>query len=167
MNDNTQMADKPIVELRAMTESEYLDYLNNLHTGYADEQVKAGAWPADQALELAKAEIREMLPDGLATQNNFLYSLLTTGEPSPVGILWIMIRTRNKQKEAFITDIVIYDAYRRKGYGAQALEALEKNVTGMGIHRIRLHVFGHNQAARDLYQKSGYEVINIYMEKQV
>jgi RimJ/RimL family protein N-acetyltransferase len=37
----------------------------------------------------------------------------------------------------------------------------------MGVHRIRLQVFGHNLAARDLYEKSGYEMVNIYMEKRV
>lgn len=156
-----------MIQLRTMTESEYRAYLDTLHTGYAEEQVKAGSWPADQALELAKAEIREMLPDGLASKNNFLYSLIAPNESSPVGILWIMIRERNKQKEAFIADIIIYDAYRRRGYGAQALKALEEAVKGMGIHRIRLQVFGHNLAARDLYEKSGYETVNIYMEKRV
>jgi GNAT superfamily N-acetyltransferase len=156
-----------MIQLRTMTESEYLLYLDNLYTGYADEQVKAGTWPADQAMELAKAEIREMLPDGLATMNNYLYSLFTPDETSSVGVLWILIRERNKQKEAFIADIVIYDAYRRKGYGAQALKTLEEVVKGMGIHRIRLQVFGHNNAARDLYEKSGYEMVNIYMEKRV
>jgi len=150
-----------------MTEAEYLAYLDNLHTGYADEQVKAGSWPADQALELAKAEIKEMLPDGLSTKNNHLYSLYTQDEPSPVGVLWILIRERNQQKEAFIADIVIYDAYRRRGYGAQALKALEEAVKGMDIHRIRLQVFGHNHAARDLYEKCGYEAVNIYMEKRL
>jgi ribosomal protein S18 acetylase RimI-like enzyme len=156
-----------MIQLRAMTEGEYLVYLDSLYAGYAEEQVKAGSWPADQALELAKTEIGEMLPDGLASKNNFIYSLTTPDEPSPVGILWILIRDRNKQQEAFITDIVIHDAYRRRGYGAQALKALDEVIKGMGIHRIRLHVFGHNHAARELYEKSGYEMVNIYMEKQV
>jgi RimJ/RimL family protein N-acetyltransferase len=156
-----------MIQLRTMTESEYLLYLDNLYTGYADEQVKAGTWPADRALELAKTEIREMLPEGLASKNNYLYSLFAPGESSPVGVLWILIRERNKQKEAFIADIVIYDVYRRRGYGAQALKALDDAVKGMGIHRIRLQVFGHNLAARDLYEKSGYEMVNIYMEKWV
>jgi hypothetical protein len=68
-----------------MTESEYQLYLDNLYTGYADEQVMAGSWPADHALELAKAEIHEMLPDGHSSKNNFLYSLIAPDESSPVG----------------------------------------------------------------------------------
>jgi RimJ/RimL family protein N-acetyltransferase len=155
-----------MIQLRAMTESEFLPYLDELYRGYADEQIKAGSWPADCALELAKAEIREMLPDGLTTQNNFLYSLIAPNEPSSIGVIWILIRERNKQKEAFIADIVIFDAFRRRGYGAQALKSLDETVKGMGIHRIRLQVFGHNNLARDLYIKSGYEIVNIYMEKK-
>jgi RimJ/RimL family protein N-acetyltransferase len=156
-----------MINLRAMSDREFKDYLDGLYIGYADEQVSAGSWPADRALELAKAEIHEMLPDGLSSKNNYLYSLVVSDEPAPVGALWILIRERNKQKEAFIADIVIFDDFRRKGYGAQALKALDETIKGMGIHRIRLQVFGHNLAARDLYEKSGYKMVNIYMEKQV
>ena len=150
-----------------MTENEFLTYIDRVYAGYANEQVKAGSWPADRALELAKAEINDLLPDGLATQDHFLYSLIVTDEASPVGTLWIMIRERNGRKEAFIDDIEIVESFRRRGYAAQALNAVEEIVKGMGIHTIRLQVFGHNQAARELYEKCGYETINIYMEKHV
>jgi ribosomal protein S18 acetylase RimI-like enzyme len=35
----------------------------------------------------------------------------------------------------------------------------------MGAETIRLHVFGHNTAARPLYVKLGYEPTNIVMAK--
>jgi len=156
-----------MIQLRAMTENEFLTYIDRVYHGYADEQVKAGFWPADRALVLAKAETNDLLPDGLATRDNFIYSLIVADEPSPVGTLWIMIRERNSRKEAFIDDIDIFEKFRRRGYAAQALNALDEIVKEMGIHTIHLHVFGHNHAARNLYEKSGYEMINIYMEKQV
>ncbi len=155
------------MQLRKMTESEFQSYLEYTYVKYADEQVKAGFWPADRAIELAKGEITDLIPDGLATKNHSFYSLVVTGEPAPVGILWIMIRERNGRREAFIDDIEIYENFRRKGYAAQALGILEKIVMEMGLHTIRLHVFGHNRNAQRLYEKCGYEIINIYMEKSV
>jgi ribosomal protein S18 acetylase RimI-like enzyme len=155
------------MQLKPMTESEFRSYLEQVYVGYAEEQIKAGSWMAEGALKRAKAEINDLLPDGLATRNNFLYNLIVANEPSPVGVVWILIHERNDRKEAFIADIAVFNAFRRKGYAGQALNALEEIVKEMGIHTIRLHVFGHNHAARDLYEKSGYEMINIYMEKQI
>ncbi len=156
-----------MLQLKPMNESEFQSYIDRVYQGYADEQVKAGSWPADRALDLAKSEINDLLPEGLATQDQFLYNLIVPGEPSPVGVLWMMIRERNGRKEAFIDDIEIFENFRRRGYAAEALKALDEIVKGKEIHTIRLHVFGYNHAARDLYEKCGYEIINIYMDKHV
>ena len=148
------------MRLREMTESEYSSYLERFYVEYAGEQVKAGSWPADRAIELAKAEIKELMPDGLATKDQYLYSLIVTGEPTPVGFIWLMIRKRNGCKEAFIDDIEIYENFRRKGYAVQALDELDVIAKEMGIHKIRLHVFAHNHRARELYEKCGYKTVS-------
>ena len=66
-----------------------------------------------------------------------------------------------------IYDFLIYEEHRRKGYGKQTLVALEEKVKELGIETIALHVFGHNQAAIDLYQKTGYKMTNIQMQKKL
>ncbi|HSO28244.1 MAG TPA: GNAT family N-acetyltransferase, partial [Anaerolineales bacterium] len=66
---------------------------------------------------------------------------------------------------AFIYDFVIDEAYRRRGYGRLALLALEDKAREMGIDQIALHVFGHNHAARALYESVGYQVTNLQMAK--
>jgi hypothetical protein len=38
---------RTMIQFRAMTDSEFLPYLDELYRGYADEQVKAGFWPAE------------------------------------------------------------------------------------------------------------------------
>jgi ribosomal protein S18 acetylase RimI-like enzyme len=45
--------------------------------------------------------------------------------------------------------------------------ALEARVISMGLDVISLHVFGHNRAARSLYEKLGYETTNVYMSKKL
>ena len=45
--------------------------------------------------------------------------------------------------------------------------ALEDHARVQSIKAIALHVFGHNTAARALYEKMGYEFTNINMVKKV
>ena len=60
-----------------------------------------------------------------------------------------------------------YFLCRRRGYAEQAMLALEKEARRMGAGTIRLHVFGHNSAARPLYEKLGYYPTNIVMAKDL
>ena len=64
-------------------------------------------------------------------------------------------------------DIVIDEPYRRRGYGQAAMLALEDSVRSLGLRGIALHVFGHNTAARALYERLGYTVTNINMAKRL
>jgi RimJ/RimL family protein N-acetyltransferase len=156
-----------VIELRPMSEVEFGTYLAAVTETYAEEQVRAGAWPPEGARERAEAETREMLPDGLATPDHHLYSLVTHDADEPVGALWIMLRDRNGALEAFIADIVVFEAYRRRGYATGALAALDATARELGAGRIRLQVFGHNHAARALYEKMGYETVNVYMDRRL
>jgi len=70
-------------------------------------------------------------------------------------------------RRAFVYDIRIYESYRRRGYGTQAFEVLEKKVRALGVGKIMLHVFGHNDAAKAMYTKLGYEVVSLIMSKTV
>src|SRR5256885_13290165 len=49
--------------------------------------------------------------------------------------------------------IEVDSQFRRRGYAMQAMLRLEDEARGMGLGSIGLHVFGHNTAARPLYEK--------------
>jgi ribosomal protein S18 acetylase RimI-like enzyme len=70
-----------------------------------------------------------------------------------------------KAQKAFIFDFIIDEAFRGKGYGKQALAALDEKLISMNVDSVGLHVFGHNIVAQELYKKSGYEITNINMRK--
>lgn len=71
------------------------------------------------------------------------------------------------QPLAFIYDFLIHEEFHRRGFGKQALLALEAKVKELGIAKIALHVFAHNRAARALYEKTGIEITGIYMTKEL
>ena len=80
-------------------------------------------------------------------------------------MLWFAIETRQQKAIALIYNIIIDEAFRQRGYGKQAMQALEVEVQRLGVDEIRLHVFGNNTVARKLYQNMGYEETNVMMRK--
>jgi ribosomal protein S18 acetylase RimI-like enzyme len=156
-----------MVNLQLMAEREFGKYKLRLIQEYANEQVKSGAWQPTDAAERARAEIDEMLPEGLSTPKHYLFSVMEDSVESPVGALWIFLRERNMLIEAFISDLVIFESFRRRGFASQALTELDAKAKELGAAKIRLQVFGHNHAARMLYEKIGYATVNVYMDKRL
>lgn len=153
------------VRLRPMTLAEYDAWLAHLIEDYAAEKVAAGNWTAEEALARSAEETNGLLPQGPSTPGQHLFSIVAAGEPEPVGVLWFAAIEARRQ--AFIYDLEIHPPYRRRGYAEQAMRAAETEVRALGLKTIGLHVFGHNHAARGLYEKLGYEVTNVNMAKRV
>lgn len=134
---------------------------------YAADKVRAGNWPAEGALQRSAEEFKHYLPQGPATKDAFLYTILDPELGQKVGVIWFSLVSEPPPRAAFIYDFLIYEPYRRKGYGAQAMLAMEEKVREQGVDTISLHVFGHNLPARRLYEKVGYDITNVIMTKKI
>lgn len=156
-----------MIRLVPMNETEYQEYLAVAIPDYAQEHVKAGRWNAENALQSATQEYQQILPDGLHTKNQFLFSIVDEQTGTKVGLLWFAATEREHEPVAFVYDVNIYEPFRRRGYGEQAFQALETKVRASGLKKISLHVFGHNHAARAMYEKLGYVVTNVNMSKSL
>ena len=130
-------------------------------------KVAAGQWAEAQSLELARQEVARVLPQGLATPGHRLFSLRDSRSDAGVGMLWIAEQERGGRKIAYVYDVWVWEAHRRKGYAQAAFLALEGVVRELGLAGISLHVFGHNTAARALYGKLGYETSSLVMFKEI
>ncbi len=156
-----------MVRLVPMTENEFQAYRQRSVEEYAQEHVRAGDWHPSEAVQKAEGEFLHLLPDGAASKNQYLFSLEDDLAGVKVGMIWFAVRDKASRPSAFIYDFVIYEEFRRRGYGRQALTALEEKARELGLDTISLHVFGHNQAAIALYQQAGYEATSLYMAKKV
>ena len=155
------------ITLRRMTEAEFQAYLDVAVAEYAEAHVRAGNWPPEDAPRLAREQYAELLPQGVESPEQYLYSLLTPDEPQPVGMVWAAIQERQGQCRAFIYDIRVYEPYRRRGYASAMLRALEPEVRALGATQIGLHVFGDNHGAQALYEKMGYRVTDLWMTRSL
>lgn len=156
-----------MIRLEPMNETEYQQYLSASVAEYAQEHVKAGRWNTEDALQKATQEYADILTDGLHTRSQYLFTIVDEQTGTNVGMLWFAVTERAGERVAFVYDVNIYEQFRRRGYGEQAFLAMETKARESGLKRIGLHVFGHNSAARAMYEKLGYVITNVNMSKSL
>ncbi|HSH01225.1 MAG TPA: GNAT family N-acetyltransferase [Anaerolineae bacterium] len=154
----------PKTHLIPMTQAEFDRYIAENVAGYAQEHTKTGKWTADEAYDKAQEQYKELLPQGLQSPNNYLFTIIDQDE-QPIGLLWYHINDTTHEKYAFIYDILIYEHARRQGHAQRAFALLEDRLRQENVKSVRLHVFGHNHNAQKLYTKLGYHMTNIHMRK--
>ena len=152
--------------LRPMTPAEYVEWIKQTIPAYAADKVASGQWSEDESLQLSRKNLEELLPQGLTTPDNFLYTI-EDSDSSPVGVLWFAVQTRFNSRVAYVYDVEIWPHQRRKGHAYRAFCALEQEVRRLGLSGIALHVFGHNAEAQSLYAKLGFRPTNINLFKPV
>jgi RimJ/RimL family protein N-acetyltransferase len=155
------------VVLVPMTEDEFEAYWQWAIPDYAQDNVRNGSWSESEALQKSEEQHRELLPQGLNTPDNYFFSVRDPGLDANVGLLWFRLFRDKPGTPAFLFQFKIEEPFRRQGYGLAALRALEDKVASMGGSAVRLHVFGHNMAARALYEKAGYETTSVLMARTV
>ncbi|MFF2495992.1 GNAT family N-acetyltransferase [Agromyces sp. NPDC058064] len=153
------------VTVRAMTQDEYDDWQRDIAEAYAEEQVAAGRWSQDGAVQRARDENAELLPQGLRTPRMLvLRGVDASGEP--VGRAWVGLdHPRGAPDVAFLYDIEILEPRRGNGFGRALLAAVEDVVRQAGVPALELNVFGPNHPAIALYDSAGYEVTTQQMRK--
>ena len=156
-----------MTQLRAMPAAAFEPYVQTSVAGYAEDNVTAGRWPREGALERSRAEFESLLPQGLDTPDNHLFQIMATPAGPVVGVIWFAVDVKHGLRSAFVYDVEIHAPFRRQGHALRAFQALEPVVAALGLSTIGLHVFGHNPGAQALYAKLGYGVTGINMVKNL
>ena len=150
-----------MVQLIPMQQEDFEPYLERGIREYAEDHVRNGNWTVEESLERSKKEFEQLLPEGVNSRDQFLYSIVDEMDNKKIGLLWVQV----KDQKAFIYDFIIDDSFRGKGYGKQALMALDEKLRSMSVQSIGLHVFGDNHTAQELYKKMGFRITGIQMNK--
>jgi ribosomal protein S18 acetylase RimI-like enzyme len=151
-----------------MRPEEFPEYRESSVIGYAEDNVKAGYWPAEGSVERSRILFDGLLPQGLKTPDNYLYEIKAAVDGATVGFLWFASVERQGVRTAYVYHIVVREPYRRLGHAKRALLALESIVASLGLPSIGLQVFGRdNIGAQALYGQVGYVVTGINMSKNL
>ena len=150
-----------------MNAEEFAAYVEQAIPEFARDKVASGQWSEASSLELSRQGYDELLPQGLTTPENFLFTVREAATQKAVGALWYALQERAGRHIAYVYDVLVESQYRRRGYATQAFQALEAAASSLGLSGVALHVFGHNKAAQALYAKLGYQATNVVMFKEV
>ena len=148
-----------------LSETDFATYAAEVVPAYAADKIASGQWTISEAPELARKALLDLLPQGLETPDHFVYHIRHDLTQATVGTLWIAKQKRSDRDIIYIYDIRINPSHQGRGYGTEALRALEDLSRSLGVAGIGLHVFGHNAAAHTLYTKLGYKPTDIIMFK--
>ena len=151
----------PAVTLRPLTDEDRRAFFAEELANYADEQARDVGWTADEALARARAELGPILERELAEADERRHRIWTAIDPAgrAVGWLWVTPIEDGSSRAAFLYQITVAKAARRKGFGRAMLAALEELLAQRGITELRLNVNLANEPARRLYAAAGYEEI--------
>src|SRR5438552_14643823 len=103
-----------MVRLEAMTEAEFQAFLEPAIAEYAAEHVKSGHWSPEESLEKSRKEYAQLLPDGLSSVDQHLFSIKDESG-TQVGVLWFAVRKKGDKRSAFIYDVRIDEVFQRRG----------------------------------------------------
>ena len=146
------LPDETAVQLVPMPASTYDSYLAEGVREYAEAREKAGE-TQERAEQAAREQMAALLPDGLASDHHHFFIGVVDGER--VGSLWL----GTERPMAFVYDVVVDEAQRRRGYGAGLMRAGALWSRAHGAHALGLNVFGYNHGAKTLYDRLGYHVV--------
>ncbi len=154
-----------MIKLTPMTQSEFDAFVEMSIPDYAAENVKAGYWSEDEALERSRKEFNQLLPQGLQSENHHLFTVYD-GETA-VGLIWLRANLDRPLKSGFIFQLWVDEKFRGKGYGRKTMQLIEEKARELGLQKLALHVFAYNSVARSLYESLGYESTSLNMAKSL
>ena len=149
-----------MVTLVEIQQEDFESFLERGIREYAEDHLRNGNWSAEGALERARKEFESLLPDGINSKHQYIWSIIDE-DYNKLGVLWVQA----KDGKAFVYNFIIDEEFRGKGFGKRALIAMDKKLKEMDVESIALHVFGDNITAQELYKKMGYQITGIQMKK--
>ena len=147
------------------TEIDFHAWLLQAIPAFALTSVQDGRWSLAESIEKSKEAHAALLPQGLATPGQFFMQVHDAASGERVGALWWAEADAGGRREAYVYSIEIDEGARRRGYARAAFVELERCAREHGAQQIGLHVFGHNAAARRLYDELGFEPTSITLRK--
>ena len=145
----------PVVRVRPMTPSEFEGYAARSIDDFARDLERSGRASAEVARARAEQSFASLLPEGMATADQFFLVGEDAETGEHIGVLWFG-PSADDRAVAWLFDITVDEEVRGRGYGRALMLRFEQEARARGYSRAGLNVFGDNEGARRLYESLGY-----------
>jgi len=88
--------------LAPMRHENFLSFAEAANAGYAQDNVAAGRWTCDEAPARAQAEFEQLLPQGLATPDHYVYEIQGEATGEMIGFLWFAVVGKGEVHFAYL-----------------------------------------------------------------
>lgn len=68
-----------------MSEIDFVKYMSYATQNYANEKVRAGTWLKSEAMKKSEEEFKKLLPNGVQTDHQYLYKIVSQQANEQVG----------------------------------------------------------------------------------
>lgn len=153
----------PQLKMIPMTTTDFERFVDTSSADYAEQCRLTGLPSLETSQPEARQNLQALLPHGLATPGHYLMLLQEEESGASIGEIWFGEVKKDDEASAFLYDLTIDAAYRRRGYASAALVLLLEEITLRGLGSLSLNVFAHNEAAQALYRKAGFIASEITM----
>ncbi len=144
-----------------MNASEFSIYAKWSVKNYADHLIKSGDEKLRfKARKAAKSEFNDIFPDGADSADNYLYVIINE-DGEKIGVIGYQ-QSPFEENAAFVTENIIKEEYRGKGFGKSAFVKLQEDAKEKGFGKMVLNCFKHTPVSYGMYVKNGFEVIEDY-----
>lgn len=157
------------IRLRPLRDDEFPDFLQVLRMEYVRSMVEEAGMSTEAAEDKATADHASLFPDGTPQAHHRIYLLEEVETSARAGHLFWAERQPpgSLGTRAYLYELFIDEAFRRRGLGRRALELLEEDARAKGLPGIDLNVWGGNDAARALYRSAGFDERAVFMSKEL
>ena len=149
------------ISFKPMNNDEFKVYSKWSVKAYAEHLIKSGDEKfIFKALREAKSEFKDIFPDGANSADNYLYIVVNEANEK-IGVIGYQ-KSPFEENAAFVTENVIKEEYRGKGYGKSAFVKLQEDAREKSFGKMVLNCFKHTPVSYSMYEKNGFEVIEDY-----
>ncbi|MBQ8183836.1 MAG: GNAT family N-acetyltransferase [Clostridia bacterium] len=149
------------ISFKRMNNDEFKVYSKWSVKAYAEHLIKSGDEKFRfKAVKAARSEFADIFPDGAASADNYLYIVMNK-ENEKIGVIGYQ-KSPFEENAAFVTENVIKEAYRGKGYGKSAFIKIQEDAREKGFVKMVLNCFKHTPVSYSMYEKNGFKVIEDY-----
>jgi GNAT superfamily N-acetyltransferase len=153
--------------LLPLTGAEYAEFGQRQVAESARQRVEAGEWIQRDAHQRACVELADLVADRLRSRGHSFLKGVHRTDGMLVGWLWIgpapafveRYGACDLTRARWLSQIMVRDELRRRGYGQALLTALHDNLVSESVEELYLRVYHWNVPARRLYARCGYDLV--------